>query len=53
VAGEESYTLQPLERGRPVPGTKAAEAITGNFLLDPEVLSSTPESTATPLVLLD
>ena len=53
VAGEESYTLQPLEHGRPVPGTKAAEAITGNFLLDPEVLSSTPESTATPLVLLD
>ena len=53
VAGEESYTLRPLERGRPVPGTEATEAITGNFLLDPEVLSSTPESTATPLVLLD
>jgi hypothetical protein len=53
VAGEESYTLQPLEGGRPVPGTEAAEAITGNFLLDPEVLSSAPESTATPLVLLD
>lgn len=53
VAGEESYTLQPLEHGRPVPGTEATEAITGNFLLDPEVLSSTPESTATPLVLLD
>ncbi len=53
VAGEESYTLQPLEHGRPVPGTEAAEAITGNFLLDPEVLSSAPESTATPLVLLD
>jgi hypothetical protein len=53
VAGEESYTLQPLEHGRPVQGTEATEAITGNFLLDPEVLSSTPESTATPLVLLD
>ena len=53
VAGEESYTLRPLEHGRPVPGTEATEAITGNFLLDPEVLSSTPESTATPLVLLD
>jgi hypothetical protein len=53
VAGEESYTLQPLEHGRPVPGSEATEAITGNFLLDPEVLSSTPESTATPLILLD
>jgi hypothetical protein len=53
AASEESYTLQPLERGRPVPGAEATEAITGNFLLDPEVLNATPESTATPLVLLD
>jgi hypothetical protein len=53
AAAEESYTLQPLEHGRPVPGAAATEAITGNFLLDPEVLSSAPESTAPPLVLLD
>jgi hypothetical protein len=53
AASEESYTLQPLERGRPLPGAEATEAITGNFLLDPEVLNATPESTATPLVLLD
>jgi hypothetical protein len=53
AAAEDSYTLRPLEHGRPVPGAEAAEAITGNFLLDPEVLSSAPESTAPPLVLLD
>jgi hypothetical protein len=53
AASEESYTLQPLEHGKPVPGAVATEAITGNFLLDPEVLNATPETTATPLVLLD
>lgn len=53
AATEESYMLQPLEHGRPVPGAEATEAITGNFLLDPEVLNTAPESTAAPLVLLD
>ncbi|HEY4593567.1 MAG TPA: DUF4388 domain-containing protein [Thermoanaerobaculia bacterium] len=53
VATEESYTLKPLENGKPVPGTEATEAITGNFLLDPEFLNVPPESTAAPLVLLD
>ncbi len=53
AAGEESYTLRPLERGRPVPGGEATEAITGNFLLDPEILNASPEPTAAPLVLLD
>jgi hypothetical protein len=53
AAGEESYTLRPLERGRPVPGAEATEAITGNFLLDPEILNASPEPTAAPLVLLD
>jgi hypothetical protein len=52
-ASEESYTLQPMDGGKPVPGTEAAEAITGNFLLDPEVLNVAPESQAAPLVLLD
>ncbi|HEY2295915.1 MAG TPA: DUF4388 domain-containing protein [Thermoanaerobaculia bacterium] len=53
TATEESYTLKPLENGMPVPGAEATEAITGNFLLDPEVLNTTPESTVAPLVLLD
>src|SRR6185295_7942217 len=50
---EESYTLDPLERGRPVPGAGATEAITGNFLLDPELLNVPPEPSVQPLVLLD
>ena len=53
TAAEESYTLSPLEHGKPVAGAEATEAITGNFLLDPEVLNTTPESTVAPLVLLD
>ena len=53
AAAEESYTLKPMENGKPVPGAEATEAITGNFLLDPEVLNTTPESTVAPLVLLD
>jgi hypothetical protein len=53
AAGEESYTLQPMEHARPVAGAEATEAITGNFLLDPEILNASPESTAPPLVLLD
>lgn len=53
AATEESYALQPLENGQPVPGAEASEAVTGNFLLDPDVLNTTPETTAAPLVLLD
>ena len=53
TAAEESYTLSPLEHGKPLPGAETTEAITGNFLLDPDVLSTTPESTTAPLVLLD
>jgi hypothetical protein len=53
AASEDSYTLQPQERGKPVSGTETTEAITGNFLLDPEVLDVPPESQAAPLVLLD
>jgi hypothetical protein len=49
----ESYTLQPMNAGKPVPGTEASEAITGNFLLDPEFLILPEESAAQPLVLLD
>jgi hypothetical protein len=50
---EESYTLQPIEKGKPVEGTEMTEAITGNFLLDPEFLATPAESSAVPLVLLD
>ncbi|HYH45090.1 MAG TPA: DUF4388 domain-containing protein [Thermoanaerobaculia bacterium] len=48
----ESYTIQPLADGLPVAGVEAAEAITGNFLLDPGFITVTPDSQA-PLVLLD
>jgi hypothetical protein len=51
--GEESYTLQPLARGKPIQGTETSEAITGNFFLDPELLALPTESTTAPLVLLD
>jgi hypothetical protein len=53
VTTDESYILQPLDQNRPLPGTESTEAITGNFLLDPELVSVTPESTRAPLVLLD
>jgi uncharacterized protein DUF4388 len=52
-AGEESYVLEPLERGRAIEGAGATEAITGNFLLDPEFLNVAPETSVQPLVLLD
>ena len=53
AASEESYTLRPLERSKPLQGAEATEAITGNFLLDPEIFSPATQSTAAPLVLLD
>ena len=52
TAQEESYALQPLEGGKPA-GAEASEAISGNFLLDPEFLRVPPESATAPLVLLD
>ncbi|HKI04440.1 MAG TPA: DUF4388 domain-containing protein [Thermoanaerobaculia bacterium] len=53
TASEDSYTLEPIEGGKPVLGAETSEAITGNFLLDPEFLNIPNESTAQPLVLLD
>jgi hypothetical protein len=50
---EESYVLTPLAGGRPVASAETTEAITGNFLLDPEFLSSSAEPAGAPLVLLD
>ena len=54
-AREESYVLRPVpaDGGTPEPATVATEAITGNFLLDPEYLSAQPVDTVPPLVLLD
>jgi len=53
AASEDSYTLEPVKGGKPVLGAETSEAITGNFLLDPEFLNLPNESTAQPLVLLD
>lgn len=50
---EESYTLHPVEGGKPLPGAETSEAISGNFLLDPEILTVPAESAEHPLVLLD
>lgn len=50
---EESYTLQPIREGKPLPGAETTEAITGNFFLDPEFLTLPEESAAQPIVLLD
>jgi hypothetical protein len=50
---EDSYTLRPVRGGEPVPGAETTEAITGNFLLDPEFLSVPTDTETAPLVLLD
>jgi hypothetical protein len=50
---QESYTLQPVDNGKPVEGADTSEAITGNFLLDPEFLAIPADAVANPLVLLD
>jgi hypothetical protein len=53
TASEESYTLQPMVDGKPLAGAESTEAITGNFLLDPEFVSVSKAKTGEPLVLLD
>jgi hypothetical protein len=50
---QESYILQPVDNGKPVEGADTSEAITGNFLLDPEFLAIPADAVANPLVLLD
>lgn len=50
---EDSYTLRPMWAGEAVPGAETTEAITGNFLLDPEFLSVSSDTDSAPLVLLD
>jgi hypothetical protein len=53
TASEESYTLQPMAGGKPLAGAESTEAITGNFLLDPDFLSVSKANARAPLVLLD
>lgn len=48
-----SYVVEATVAGEPVPATSSAEAITGNFLLDPDFLLPTQSSDERPLVLLD
>jgi hypothetical protein len=50
---EESYKLQPVDaKGTTIPGAETTDAVTGNFLLDSEFISLSPDAQA-PLVLLD
>jgi hypothetical protein len=50
---DESYTVQPVDsRGTAIVGSETTEAVTGNFLLDSEFISVSPDAQA-PLVLLD
>ncbi len=50
---EREQLLRPSRGGRPAGGrSRRAEAVTGNFLLDPEFITVTPDHQA-PLVLLD
>jgi hypothetical protein len=53
TAREESYKVQPVDaQGAPIAGTETTDAVTGNFLLDSEFISVSPDAQA-PLVLLD
>ena len=53
TAREESYKVQPVDsKGAPIAGTETTDAVTGNFLLDSEFISVSPDAQA-PLVLLD
>ncbi|MEA2693210.1 MAG: hypothetical protein QOJ16_2597 [Acidobacteriota bacterium] len=50
---EESYKVQPVDaKGTPIPGAETTDAVTGNFLLDSDFISLSPDAQA-PLVLLD
>lgn len=49
VAG---YLVYPLDEGEAAPGASRTEAVTGNFLLDPEFVA-VPTVREAPLVLLD
>jgi hypothetical protein len=46
------YLIYPLDKGEPAPGASRTETITGDFLLDPEIVP-TRSIEVDPLVLLD
>ena len=48
-----AYELQPVEGGAPLAELGVREAITGDFLLDPDFLDLPEKSERPPLVLLD
>ena len=48
-----SYEVQPVEGGEPRPELGVREAITGDFLLDPDFLDLPEKPDKPPLVLLD
>lgn len=50
---ERSYQVMPVVEGRPATELGAREAITGDFLLDPEFLHLPERPDVAPLVLLD
>jgi Domain of unknown function (DUF4388) len=52
TAREDSYTLQATEGGKALADAEASESITGNFLLDPNLVQSGTNSSQ-PIVLLD
>jgi hypothetical protein len=49
---EESYSVRPLAGGRPLAELETSGSVSGNFLLDPQLLVPAPAAVA-PIVLLD
>lgn len=50
---EYSYVVQPVAGGEPVTSSASTEAVTGNFLLDPDFILLPDNLDEQPLVLLD
>jgi Domain of unknown function (DUF4388) len=51
--GDSSYVLQSTLDGKVLAGTVSTEAVTGDFLLDPEFLHLSQDAEEPPLVLLE
>jgi len=52
TAREESYSVSPVAAGKPIPEMESTQGVSGNFLLDPQLLVPA-RNTSAPLVLLD